>query len=84
MRKLTFAILLALATCTMAFGKAKQATFPDGTPISTWFADTTRTELAQMGKQYVITDYGVVNDSTVLQTEKYRRSSTFAIKMVVA
>ena len=73
MRKLTFAILLALATCTMAFGKAKQATFPDGTPISTWFADTTRTELAQMGKQYVITDYGVVNDSTVLQTEKIQK-----------
>lgn len=73
MRKLTFAILLALSTCTMAFGKAKQATFPDGTPISTWFADTTRTELAQMGKQYVITDYGVVNDSTVLQTEKIQK-----------
>lgn len=73
MRKLTFAILMAILPLCTAFGKAKQATFPDGTPISTWFADTTRTELSQMGKQYVITDYGVVNDSTVVQTEKIQR-----------
>ncbi len=73
MRKFTFALLMASAFVSAAFGKTKQATFPDGTPISTWFADTTRTELAQMGKQYVITDYGVVNDSTIIQTEKIQK-----------
>ena len=73
MRKLTFAILMAFAFTSAAIGKTKQATFPDGTPISTWFTDTTRTELTQMGKQYVITDYGVVNDSNIIQTEKIQK-----------
>lgn len=42
--------------------------FPDGTPIPEWFYDYSKLELDQLGKQYVLTDYAVVNDSTLMQT----------------
>lgn len=45
-----------------------QELFPDGTPISDWFRETKQTDIHQLGKHYRITDYGVVNDSTILQT----------------
>ena len=47
--------------------------WPDGTPISEWFADTTRLDPLQLGRQYVVTDYGVSCDSTLLQTEALQR-----------
>lgn len=43
--------------------------FPDGSPISDWFSQYEIVDINTMGKQYKITDYGVVNDSTLLQTE---------------
>ncbi|MDO4160281.1 MAG: glycosyl hydrolase family 28 protein [Prevotellaceae bacterium] len=44
--------------------------FPDGTPVSDWFRDTKITPLNELGKVYTITDYDIVNDSTILQTER--------------
>ena len=44
--------------------------FPDGTPIPDWFRQNTPTNIKNLGKSFKITDYGVVNDSTVIQTEK--------------
>lgn len=44
--------------------------FPDGTPIPDWFRQTEIVKLQDLGKCYRITDYGVVNDSTIIQTEK--------------
>ncbi|MCB0669728.1 MAG: hypothetical protein KDC80_28075 [Saprospiraceae bacterium] len=44
-------------------------TFPDGTPIPAWFSDSTKIQLKDLGTQYRLTDYGVKNDSTILQTE---------------
>lgn len=71
MRK-TLSILLVAAALTLgSHAKRHTDTFPDGqTVISPWFADTTGVELKDMGRQYVITDYGVANDSTIVQTEK--------------
>src|SRR5690606_12419702 len=46
-----------------------QDVFPDGTPISDWFRETTQTPLSELNKQYVITDYGVVMDSSLVQTK---------------
>jgi polygalacturonase len=43
--------------------------FPDGSPIPKWFSDTSKIDLAKLGKQYNITEHGVVNDSNVLQTK---------------
>ena len=56
------ALLLCLPTLAASH-------FPDGTPIDPWFEDARPVDIAQLGKQYVVTDYGVMRDSTLLQTE---------------
>lgn len=43
----------------------KQEFFPDGTPINQWFYDTTTPTLESLGKQYVLTDYGVLDDGNI-------------------
>jgi hypothetical protein len=43
--------------------------FPDGSPIPDWFNQNEIVDINTLGKHYRITDYGVVNDSTLLQTE---------------
>ncbi|WP_255070240.1 glycoside hydrolase family 28 protein [Lacihabitans sp. LS3-19] len=53
----------------MVFGvKAQKNKFPDGSKMSPWFSDYTKIKLENLGKQYVITDFGVKNDSTIVQT----------------
>ena len=44
--------------------------FPDGTPIPDWFRQAEVAKLEDLGKIYQITDYGVINDSTIVQTQK--------------
>jgi hypothetical protein len=44
--------------------------FPDGTPIPDWFRQAGVTKLEDLGKIYQITDYGVINDSTIVQTQQ--------------
>lgn len=48
--------------------KAKTELWPDGTKMDTWFLQAQKVNTDTLGKQYVITDYGVKNDSTLLQT----------------
>lgn len=43
--------------------------FPDGTPISAWFYETDTPTLSSLGKQYLLTDYGVSDDGNIY-TEK--------------
>lgn len=62
-----FLIMLAFFSTLNA---AAQDLFPDGTPVPEWFRDHTLANPAELGKTYVITEYGVVSDSTVIQTEK--------------
>lgn len=45
-----------------------QEFFPDGTPMDEWFHDDRVPSLAQLGRAYVATDYGVLADGGV-QTE---------------
>ena len=65
-------MLLMLLIAVTGFSKSKKRMvrplFPDGTPIPAWFSDTTRVDVASLGRQYVVTDYGVKTDSTLLQT----------------
>lgn len=42
--------------------------FPDGTPISEWFSDSTKLRLEDLGKQFVITDFGAVSMDDSLNT----------------
>jgi len=48
--------------------KAQPQRWPDGEAISAWFADTARIGLDRLGKPFILTDYGVKQDSTLLQT----------------
>lgn len=72
MKKVLSLILLSVIAFSAVDAKSKkvkQELWPDGTPMSEWFRNTVKVELDELGKQYRITDYGVVNDSTKLQTE---------------
>lgn len=59
-------ILLLLATFQNVLAKE---TFPDGTPVPDWFTKDTPTDINKLGTHYKITDFGVVNDSTIIQTD---------------
>ena len=42
--------------------------WPDGTSMSPWFQNVEKVDVNSLGKRYVVTDYGVSTDSTVVQT----------------
>jgi polygalacturonase len=59
---------LSLALLLMVFGvNAEKSKFPDGSKMSSWFSDYSKIKLENLGKQYVINDFGVKNDSTIVQ-----------------
>lgn len=39
--------------------------FPDGSLVDDWFHETTKPSLCDLGKQYVLTDYGIRDDGNV-------------------
>ena len=65
-------MLAVLTLSATAKTKTKQAaeTWPDGSVMDAWFKDTKRIDVKELGKQYVLTDYGVLIGSPELQTEK--------------
>ena len=65
--KINFIFIVCLLFSLNCFGKQQQAKelWPDGTEISDWFRDTTPVDISKLGKQYRVTDYGVVNDGRV-------------------
>lgn len=70
------ALTLLLLTAQTAVGKIKitpQQAWPDGTPMETWFTDTAKIDAGMLGNRYCITDYGVQDDSTTVQTEALQR-----------
>lgn len=69
--RLLAGLFLSLFFFTTSFAQKTQPRdlWPDGTPVDAWFHDTARVDIASLGRQYVITDYGVSTDSTLLQTE---------------
>ncbi len=75
--KRTFFYLLLCAVClgvnAKKVKKQTQPLWPDGTPIAEWFNDTTKVDVNTLGKKYVITEYGVWNDSTIVQTEAIQK-----------
>ncbi|MCH5239831.1 MAG: exopolygalacturonase [Muribaculaceae bacterium] len=68
MKKITY-FLFALIIChNLGYGKKQNVSvdlWPDGTEISEWFKDTTPVDISKLGKQYRVTDWGVVNDGKV-------------------
>ncbi|MCR5680566.1 MAG: exopolygalacturonase [Prevotella sp.] len=72
MQRLIMALVLALL-CTVASGKkktVKQELWPNGEPMSEWFTDTTKVNVASLGRQYVLTSYGVRQGTTDIQTKE--------------
>ena len=73
-------VLLLMAGMTLEMQAAKKPAkkakvensevWPDGTSMDAWFRDTTKVELAALGRQYVLSDYGVVMGSNEVQTQK--------------
>ena len=65
--------VLALAFSFFNAAKAEGCLFPNGEPVPRWFCDTSRIDVDTLGVKYVLTDYGVEADSTLLQTEAIQR-----------
>lgn len=65
--KKTILVLLCAMLSAPIFANER---FPDGTAIPDWFRNIEEVKIEQLGKLYRITDHGVVNDSTLLQTEQ--------------
>ncbi len=60
----------------LSFGNvvmADDGRFPNGEAVPEWFCDTSRVNVDTLGTKYVLTDYGVEADSTLLQTEAIQR-----------
>lgn len=74
-----FTILLATSVTCFA-QQTKENVFPDGTKTPAWFSDTASVDIKKNGKIYDITKYGVVNDSTVLQTKALQKVIDIASK----
>lgn len=53
--------------------KVQPDLWPDGTPVDAWFKDASVSGLEGLGRQFVLTDYGVSTDSTILQTKAIQR-----------
>ena len=63
--------LLLLSASVMGKDKVKkQELWPNGEPMAEWFTDTTKVKLADLGKQYDITKYGVRQGTTDIQTRQ--------------
>lgn len=77
MKLITFVCAAFLCLPSLA-----QEKFPDGTPVSDWFKDSKIVDINTLGKKYILTDYGVINDSTLLQTEKSNLPLMLPHKMV--
>jgi len=71
--------VLAIVFSSLA-QKDTKGNFPDGTKITGWFLDKTKVSLDKLGKQMVITNYGAVNDSLILQTASIQRAIDEASK----
>ena len=63
---LSVLFLPLLFSCTSS--KPVEDLWPDGTPIPDWFRQVDKIQLSDFERQFVITDYGVLDDSTLLQT----------------
>ncbi|VBB48006.1 conserved exported hypothetical protein [uncultured Paludibacter sp.] len=68
-KSLTTLLFIAISTVHLI----AQDIFPDGTQIPEWFSKTETVNIKTLGKQYVITKYGVKKDSALLQTEKIQK-----------
>ncbi len=70
MKQITMRFTFLTCMICISMSLSGQEKFPDGTPVPEWFSDSEPVRIENLGTRYVITDFGVVNDSTLLQTER--------------
>jgi polygalacturonase len=76
-----FTFILSLFTVFLLASNLKaQDKFPDGTTIPKWFKENKPTDINKLGKKYIITDFGVKNDSAFLQTKQLQTIIDLAAK----
>lgn len=63
-------LITLLLTALISLQSYGEERFPDGTPIPDWFRQNDIVKIETLGNLYKVTQYGVLNDSTLLQTEK--------------
>jgi len=47
--------------------------WPSGDPVDRWFSEDGKLDVAELGKKYVLSDYGVSADSTAVQTPEIQK-----------
>ncbi len=62
---LFLSISFVLQSATVSAKKPTKDLFPDGTEVPAWFRDTTHVDISHLGRQYRITDYGVMMDGNI-------------------
>ena len=74
MKRILLIMCLLIVVVTAVQAKKKKLiapTWPDGSQMEAWFMDTTRVNVETLGRQYLVTDYGVVaDDSLLVQTQQ--------------
>ncbi|WP_026308785.1 rhamnogalacturonidase [Spirosoma spitsbergense] len=66
-------VCMVVLSAKLSAQNAVKGSFPDGSPISSWFTKNQKIPLAQLGNAYVITDFGVKSDSTLVQTDAIQK-----------
>lgn len=69
MKRLIFLTALMALCLTIDARKPEKDLFPDGSEVPEWFRDTTAVDLAKLGRQYRITDHGVMMDGRIYTKE---------------
>lgn len=67
-RILLTTLLMLLLHVAAAEARKTKDTFPDGTPVDEWFRHDEPVTLDRLGEVWRLTDHGVQNDSTIVQT----------------
>lgn len=70
MKRKTCIILTIIFVTIISPNAFTRDLFPDGTPVPEWFKETTPPDINKFGNHFRVTDYGVENDSTIIQTKK--------------
>lgn len=75
MKKICLLLIVLFTISPKSFSQKKNKDlFPDGTLIPDWFHDTTKINPNELGKFYSISDYGAINDSTIVQTAAIQKT----------
>ena len=73
MRHFLIVILGFFGFFQTSYSQTADTTFPDGSGIPSWFRENTKIKLKDLGKIYTITDFGVNQDSTKVQTTSIQK-----------